>query len=84
MVWVLAMFLPLLELVADQNADAGTEQMGNLAFILDGIKALGFSLNLTVVLLTMLTFFILKGVAKFFETYLKVILSTIFHSKNSC
>lgn len=74
----LAMFLPLLELLADQNAQASSDQMGNLAFILDGLRWMGLSLNLTVVLLTMLVFFLLKGVAKYFESYLQVIYQQFF------
>lgn len=74
----LAMFLPLLQLVADQHDTATTEQMGNMAFILDGLKWLGLKLNLTVVLFTMLFFFTLKGVAKWFESYLGVIYQQFF------
>lgn len=77
----LAMFLPLLELVADQDASASAEQMGNLAFILDGLRGLGLKLTITVVLLTMLVFFLLKGVAKYFESYLQVIYQQYFIRK---
>ena len=77
----LAMFLPLLELVSDQNANASTEQMGNLAFLLDGIEALGLNLTLTVVLFTMLIFFVLKGIAKYFQSYLSVIYRQYFIAK---
>lgn len=74
----LAMFLPLLELVSDQNASASSEQMGNLSFILDGLEVIGLELTLTVVLLTMLVFFVLKGIAKYFESYLRVIYQQYF------
>lgn len=74
----LAMFLPLLELVADQNASANTEQMGNLAFILEGLQWFGLELTLTVVLFTMMVFFILKGIAKYVESYLQVIYQQFF------
>ncbi len=74
----LAMFLPLLELVADQDAQASSTAMGNLAFLLDTIIALGLPLNLTVVLLTMLTFFTLKGVVKWLESYLTVVYQQYF------
>jgi len=77
----LAMFLPLLELVADKDATATSEQMGNLAFILDGLKGLGWELNLSVVLFTMLFFFVLKGAAKWLETYLGVVYQQYFISK---
>lgn len=75
------MFLPLLELVADQETQASSAAMGNLAFLLDGIQALGLQLTLTVVLLTMLLFFCLKGIAKWLETYLNVIYQQYFIRK---
>ena len=77
----LAMFLPMLELVADQDSTATTKQMGQLAFVLDGIRALGLQLNLTVVLLSMLFFFILKGIAKWLSSYLGVIYQQYFIRK---
>ena len=77
----LAMFLPLLEFVADSGKQATNESMGNLAFLLDGIRALGLELTLTVVLLTMLAFFTLKGVAKWLESYLNVIYQQYFIRK---
>ena len=77
----LAMFLPLLELVADQEAQATSEAMGNLAFLVDALQSLGLQLTLTVVLLTMLLFFCLKGVAKWLETYLNVIYQQYFIRK---
>jgi ABC-type multidrug transport system fused ATPase/permease subunit len=77
----LAMFLPLLEFVADSGTQATTKSMGNLAFLLDGIRAMGLELTLTVVLLTMLAFFFLKGVAKWLESYLNVIYQQYFIRK---
>ena len=77
----LAMFLPLLELVANQDAQATTAQMGNLAFILNGLQSLGLPLTLTVMLLTMLVFFCLKGVAKYIETYLNTVYQQYFIRK---
>jgi len=73
----LAMFLPLLEMVAGDTEVTG-DKMGNLAFLVNGLQALGLSLNLTVVLLIMLTFFTLKGIAKFFEQYKNVIYRQFF------
>lgn len=77
----LAMFLPLLELVADSETQASSENMGNLAFLLDGIQGLGLELNLTVLLLIMLVFFCLKGIAKWLESYLNVIYQQYFTRK---
>lgn len=73
----LAMFLPLLEMVAGDGEVSG-EQMGNLAFLVNGLQAMGLSLNLTVVLLVMLAFFSLKGIAKFVEAYKSVIYRQFF------
>jgi subfamily B ATP-binding cassette protein MsbA len=72
------MFLPLLEFVADSGAQATNESMGNLAFLLDGIRSLGLELTLTVVLMTMLVFFCFKGLAKWLESYLNVIYQQYF------
>lgn len=69
----IAMFLPLLELVANADGQVSGEQMGNLAFLVDGLQAVGISLNLTVVLLTMLFFFALKGAFKYLEQYKSII-----------
>jgi subfamily B ATP-binding cassette protein MsbA len=77
----LALFLPLLELIADSEATASAEKLGNLAFLLDGITAIGLELNLTVVLLTMLCFFIFKGIATFFERYMRVVYQQYFIAK---
>jgi subfamily B ATP-binding cassette protein MsbA len=77
----LTMFLPLLELIADPNAQASSEKLGNLAFLLDGLRTLGLNLNLNVVLLTMLVFFIFKGIATFFERYMRVVYQQFFIAK---
>ena len=77
----LTMFLPLLELIADSEATASAEKLGNLAFLLDGLSWLGLELNLTVVLLTMLCFFIFKGLATFFERYMRVVYQQYFIAK---
>lgn len=69
----LAMFLPLLEMVSDPNVVVSGDQMGKLAFIVDGLQGLGISLNLTVVLLVMLLFFSFKGLFMFLEQYKNVV-----------
>lgn len=77
----LAMFLPLLELISDQNAHPTSEQMGNLGFIVEVMKALGLQLTLTIVLLTMLLFFCLKGISTFIQRYLVVVYQQFFIRK---
>lgn len=81
----LTMFLPLLNAMDPKagslgGADAGAG-MGNMAFLLDGIASTGLKINLVNLLLVMLGFFILKGVAKFASEYYRVILQQRFSNK---
>jgi ABC-type multidrug transport system fused ATPase/permease subunit len=69
----LAMFLPLLEMV-NGDVDAASEGMGNLGFILDFLEDIGVSLSIGSVLLFILFFFSLKGIAKYFSTVYRVLL----------
>ena len=66
----LTMFLPLLQLGA-QGGEAGSD-MGEMSVILDTIISLGVPLTVTSVLLLMLLFFGLKGIAKFASSYYTV------------
>ena len=77
----LAMFLPLLQMVEDSSQAAGGEQMGNMAFLVEGLQALGLTLNLRTVLLMILVFFSLKGVAKFIAEFYNVVLRQRFFKK---
>jgi ABC-type multidrug transport system fused ATPase/permease subunit len=76
----LAMFLPLLELI-DENSEASFGSLGNLEFVLNNLKELGLVLNLTTILLLMLLFFVLKGLAKFWEIYYRVKVQQFFIKK---
>ncbi len=73
----LAMFLPLLEMIAN-NDTATASHMGNLSFIISLIKDSGFELTLLTILSVMLIFFVLKGGFKFFTLYLSVIYQQFF------
>jgi ABC-type multidrug transport system fused ATPase/permease subunit len=73
----LAMFLPLLQMV-DGQTQATSESMGNLGFLVDGMLKLGLPLNVNSILLVILFFFLLKGMARFIEAYYKVQLSRYF------
>lgn len=73
----LAMFLPMLEMVGD-NATASADKMGNLAFLVRGIEALGFSMSLEVVLATLMFFFSLKGILVLAGKYLNVVYNQFF------
>lgn len=77
----LAMFLPLLKITADGTGTTTVEQMGNLAFILRGIEWMGLEFTLTLVLLIMLIFFILKGAFQYVSTYLNVVYRQYFIKK---
>ena len=48
----LAMFMPLLEMVNDTKQANGSS-LGNLSFLIEGMKSIGLSLNLTTVLIIM-------------------------------
>ena len=60
----LAMFLPLLELASNSDAQA-SGNLGKLDFLLEGLERTGLELNLFTILLVMSTFFILKGVTQY-------------------
>lgn len=77
----LAMFIPLLDLVANPTGEASSEKLGNLSFVLDGLQFLGLSLSLQVVLLSMFAFFVFKGLATFVERYVRVIYQQYFIAK---
>ena len=77
----LSMFIPLLQTIAEQSVNNSSEQMGNFSFIVDALNSVGLTLNLTVVLLTMMFFFILKGAFKWLEQYMFVIYKQYFIKK---
>lgn len=64
----IVMFLPLLQMV-DGSENVSSEELGNMGFITRGIEALGLTLGLSTVLLFMLLFFSLKGIARFVESF---------------
>lgn len=68
----LAMFLPLLSVVIGENEMVGDE-LGGFEFILEDLESLGFSLNLVNLLLVIVFFFTLKGIAVFCKKYYSVI-----------
>lgn len=73
----LTMFLPLLQ-VAGGSATVGTEEMGEMAFIVEWFEGIGIPLTIVSVLVLMAVFFILKGVAKFCANFYRVILQQRF------
>jgi subfamily B ATP-binding cassette protein MsbA len=69
----LTMFLPLLQMVSGDSA-ASSEDMGNLGFLVEWIEEAGIGLSLVSVLLFMIVFFVLKGIAKYASEVYRVIL----------
>ena len=67
----LTMFFPLLEMVDGKPTD-NSGGLGGLTFLIDGIEALGISLNIYSVLVIITVFFLLKGIMKFFEQFYNV------------
>ena len=79
----LTMFIPLLK-VADGSGggvNEGFEELGEMAFVVKQLQGLGVVLTLTNILIIMLVFFSLKGIAKFFTEYYTVILRQRFANK---
>jgi subfamily B ATP-binding cassette protein MsbA len=63
----LAMFMPLLEMV-NSSKQADGSSLGNLKFLIDGMKSIGLSLTLTSVLFVMVFFFLFKGILRYVAT----------------
>lgn len=76
----LAMFMPLLEMVSNAGQADGSS-LGNLDFLVKGMARVGLSLNLLTVLLIMVLFFMLKGVAKFSSLTYNAVLRRLFINK---
>ncbi|MGB5943433.1 MAG: ABC transporter ATP-binding protein [Leeuwenhoekiella sp.] len=72
----LAMFLPLLEMVNSNGASG--ESIGNLSFLIDGMNAIGLTLNLRNILLILSLFFILKGMASYTAARYEVTIKQFF------
>ena len=76
----LTMFLPLLQLVSE-NQEVSTNGLGNLGFIVIFFQDLGINLTIVTVLFLMTLFFILKGIAVFFQSYYQVLVQQFFTRK---
>jgi uncharacterized protein (DUF486 family) len=76
----LAMFLPLLQ-VADGTGQVEPETLGNLRFLVVSLSSMGIVLTIYSVLLVIVIFFLLKGVARFAEAYYKVTVRQYFIKK---
>jgi len=76
----IAMVLPLLQMIDGTN-EFDPEVLGNMRFITDFIANMGFELNIKTILLAMLVFFFLKGIARHFDLYYRVRLRFFFMKK---
>ena len=63
----LAMFLPLFQMVDDESNVESSSDIGNLDFLVIGLKKIGIELNLLNVLIILCSFFLLKGAMLFFS-----------------
>lgn len=65
----LAMFIPLLQSVSDagNTGAADTSSMGELHYLVDFIRSMGFELTLNTVLGSLMILFIAKGIMRFFQ-----------------
>jgi ABC-type multidrug transport system fused ATPase/permease subunit len=73
----LAMFLPLLQMV-NGGANASTNSLGKLQFLVHGIEGVGLSITLVTVLVLMFIFFVLKGAIKYLTLIYRVIIQQYF------
>jgi subfamily B ATP-binding cassette protein MsbA len=73
----IAMFLPLLQMVDGDNS-VRAEDLGGLEFLISWIDGFGLKLDLSTVLIFMLFFFILKGIARFCESYYRTAIQHFF------
>lgn len=73
----LAMFIPLLQKLDENNTTSG-DDLGNLEFIPQFLETIGLDFNITSVLVLILIFFSLKGVAQFIQGYVAVIYQQFF------
>lgn len=66
----LAMFMPLIQSAAGISTDnLSTQAMGFLEVFANGIRALGFEMNIYTVLVVLLVLFVLKGFFRFIQVY---------------
>lgn len=76
----LTMFIPLLQVVEDGGL-ANPEEMGQLGIFVKAIQALGIPMTLVGVLVMMIVFFALKGIATYMRSIYLVILLQSFNRK---
>jgi ABC-type multidrug transport system fused ATPase/permease subunit len=73
----LAMFLPLIQMVAG-SGDLDSSDLGIVSFLPAFFNSIGIVLSLKAVLLTLMIFFIIKGIIKYFEGVYSIKLQQLF------
>lgn len=76
----LTMFFPLLQVVGEGGA-VNPDEMGQLGIIIKAIESMGISFTLLSVLLVMIVFFVLKGIATYLSQVYIIILQQSFIRK---
>jgi subfamily B ATP-binding cassette protein MsbA len=76
----LAMFIPLLQMVSGEKTANG-EELGGLSFMIDGFKSIGIPMTLASVLVIIIFFFSLKGIAQFCNAYYNTLIRLYFIRK---
>ncbi|PZV79124.1 ATP-binding cassette, subfamily B, MsbA [Algoriphagus aquaeductus] len=77
----LAMFIPVFQLAADGGSINSFDSLGDLKIFFDWIQTLGFSVNLTLVIVIMILLFLLKAILKYVDGIYKIRLQNKFVKK---
>lgn len=77
----LTMFVPLLQVIGGDEGMVDSQEMGKLAYLIDGFQNSGIPLTIVSVLLLMILFFSLKGVAIYFTEMYRIYLQESFIRK---
>lgn len=73
----LTMFFPLLQVVGNGGA-VNAEEMGQLGVVIEALESIGITLTVLTVLITMIVFFILKGIANYGQRVYQTVLQQSF------
>lgn len=76
----LAMLIPLLQTV-EGDTTSTKESMGQLNFLIEGLKSLGLTLDVNLVLFIIIILFSLKGLVRFLDQYYQVKIIHLFMKK---
>lgn len=76
----LTMFIPLLQAISD-NGEVNGAGMGKMAYLINGLRGAGISLTVANILIVMIIFFTLKGIAFFCANYYRILLQESFIRK---